>query len=125
MFPAEEPCVDGPGPRSNHRDRAAERGENDLNPRITASSERDPQFDRRDQGSHDRGPQADEEEYPEASGNSLRNHRWRKGLSHELDDPEPHEQDADENALHQKTDAGPTAGEGRKKSLQEMPPTRS
>jgi hypothetical protein len=94
-------------------------------PRITDVDQSNPQFDDGDQSPHQRCPQADDEKYPGAARNHLRNHRRGKGFANKIDDAEANEQNSCQHALKEKTDAWPAVGECRKQSLQRSAPMRS
>lgn len=122
MFSSEKTGINRPCSWSDHCDGGAESGKNDRNPWIAAVTECDPQFDRHDQASYDRGPQPNEEKYPRAGRNQLGNHRWRKGFVRQFDNPEANEQNRCQYALKKKTYTWPAVGECRKQSLQNFCP---
>ena len=71
MFPAEEPGIDGPCARSQHRQARAEDCQPDRNPRIAGARESDPQFNNGYQRSYQRGPQTDKQKSPRAGSEEL------------------------------------------------------
>src|ERR1035438_6198465 len=75
MLSAEESGINGPCARPDHCGGAAERRQDDRNPRVTDVAHSDPQFDHGNQRSHDWGPEANEKEYPREGTNNLRNRK--------------------------------------------------
>ena len=122
VFAAKEPCIYGPCTGPDHGSGTAECRQNEWNPRITGVAHRNPEFDSGDEGSHHWGPEADQEKYRQTCPNDLRNHRWRKGCSCEIDDPEANEQEGCQNPLEQKSYTWPAIGKSRKQSLQKSLP---
>src|SRR5215471_6171762 len=94
VFSAKEPCIDRPRTGPDHRCSCAESSHYYWNPGIPDVSYGDPQLDYCDQTSHDRRPEADEEQDANARTHDLRDHRWRKRCACELHDPEANQQDS-------------------------------
>jgi len=119
VLSSEKAGINGPCTWPDHCGRSAKNCQHDGHPRITDVSQGDPQFDDGDQSSYHRCPEADEEEYPGAGANNLQNHRGGSGWIRELENTEANEHGGGQDALKEKTDTWPAAGEGGKKPLQE------
>jgi len=114
VLPAEKTGIDGPCAWPDHGRRSAESRQHDRNPGITDVARSNPQLDDGDQRSRYRCPQADEQKYPGAGCNHLRNHRRGKRFVPQFNDPEVDQQDGGQRALKQKTHTRPAVGKCRK-----------
>jgi hypothetical protein len=65
--------------RPEHRRGCADGCQHNRNPRITNMGHCDPQFDERDQRSHERRPKSDQKKHGGARPDDVRNHRYGKG----------------------------------------------
>lgn len=93
VLAAEQSRINGPRPRADHCGTAGKSGQHDRNQRVAGSGKRDPEFDHGSEGSHDWGPEANEKKDPGAGTKHLREHRWRMGCPHEIDHPQPKQQE--------------------------------
>jgi hypothetical protein len=78
----------------------------------------EPKFDQCDQGSRERCPEPEEKKHSGACTNDVRNHRHGERRIGEIDTTAANDCDCDNNALEQKSGAGPAIGKRRIKSLQ-------
>jgi len=74
VLSAKQPCIDGPGTRSDHCQSGAKGGQYDRNPEIAGTRESDPHLSAGYQSPGHWCPQADEKKYSGSGCNDWRGH---------------------------------------------------
>jgi len=117
VLPAEEPGIDGPGARSDHRQSRAEDRLYDGNPWIAGMRGiprvSDPHFNDGRQRSRHWSPQTDQKKNPSSGSNDLQDGRRQRRCFKQVGDPKMDERSARKHSQEQKTYAWPTTRERR------------
>ena len=117
LLPPEQPRIDRPGARSDHRQNGAEDRLYNGNPRIAGMrgilQASDPNLNDGCKRSRHWSPQTDQKKYSRADSDRLQDDHRQRSLFTQVGDPKIEERSPRKQPLEQKTYAGPTIRERR------------